>query len=114
VSQIRPLGAADGSDGYRLFTERSGSILRKRKSEITAGAVIISAGAVGSNSLLANCLASGALPRLSGRLGYVVRTNSESIQAVTAPDDSRDFSRRHHEPDVHHDDQQRHPADPPR
>ena len=27
------------------------------------------------------------------RLGHVVRTNSESIQAVTAPDDSRDFAR---------------------
>ena len=93
VSEIRPLGAEDGSDGYRLFTERSGSILRKQKSEITAGGVIVSAGAVGSNSLLANCRHSGALPRLSDRVGYVVRTNSESIQAVTAPDDSRDFSR---------------------
>ena len=93
VREVRPLGAADGSDGYRLFTERSGSVLRKQKSEITAGGVIISAGAVGSNSLLANCRHSGALPRLSDRVGYVVRTNSESIQAVTAPDDSRDFSR---------------------
>jgi cholesterol oxidase len=93
VSEVRPIAARDGSDGYRLFTERSGSILRKQKSEITAGGVIISAGAVGSNSLLANCRHSGALPRLSDRVGYVVRTNSESIQAVTAPDDSRDFSR---------------------
>ncbi len=93
VSEIRPIGAEDGSDGYRLFTERSGSILRKQKSEITARGVIISAGAVGTNSLLANCRHSGALPRLSDRVGHVVRTNSESIQAVTAPDDSRDFSR---------------------
>jgi cholesterol oxidase len=93
VTDVRPIGAADGSDGYRLSTERSGSIFRKQKSGITAGGVIISAGAIGSNSLLANCRHSGALPRLSERVGYVVRTNSESIQAVTAPDDSRDFSR---------------------
>jgi cholesterol oxidase len=92
VREIRPIGAADGSDGYRLFTERSGSILRKQKSEITAAGVIVSAGAVGTNSLLANCRHSGALPRLSDRVGYVVRTNSESIQAVTARDDSLDFS----------------------
>ena len=31
--------------------------------------------------------------RLSDRLGDLVRTNSESIQSVTAPDDERDFSR---------------------
>jgi cholesterol oxidase len=92
VTEVRPIGAEDGSDGYRLKTERSGSILRKGKSEITARGVIFSAGALGTNSLLANCVHSGALPRLSERVGHVVRTNSESIQAVTAPDDSRDFS----------------------
>ncbi|MEX0619968.1 MAG: GMC family oxidoreductase [Solirubrobacterales bacterium] len=93
VREVRPIGPADGSGGYRLFTERSGSIFRKQKAEITAGGVIISAGAVGTNSLLANCRHSGALPHLSERIGYVVRTNSESIQAVTAPDDTHDFSR---------------------
>ena len=92
VTGITPIGAADGSDGYRLSTERSGSILRKRRRELTAGGVIISAGPLGTNSLLANCRYSGSLPRLSDRLGHVVRTNSESIQAVTAPDDSYDFS----------------------
>ena len=55
--------------------------------------MIVAAGALGTNQLLADCKHSGALPRLSDRLGEVVRTNSESIQAVTAPDDDRDFSR---------------------
>ncbi len=92
VTEVRPIGAADGSEGYRLKTERSGSMLRKRPRELTARGVIFSAGALGTNNLLANCKHSGALPRLSDRVGHVVRTNSESIQAVTAPDDSRDFS----------------------
>lgn len=92
VTEVRPIGAADGSEGYRLQTERSGSMLRKRPKELTARGVIFSAGALGTNNLLANCKHSGALPRLSDRVGHVVRTNSESIQAVTAPDDSRDFS----------------------
>jgi cholesterol oxidase len=52
---------------------------------------VVAAGALGTNKLLANCRASGALPRLSGQLGHRVRTNSESIVAVTAPDDARDF-----------------------
>lgn len=93
VTAIQPLGAGDGSDGFRLRTQRSGAILRKRPGEITAGGVVVAAGALGTNDLLANCLHNGDLPRLSGRVGHVVRTNSESIQAVTAPDDSRDFSR---------------------
>ena len=33
------------------------------------------------------------LPRVSRRLGKLVRTNSESINAVTAPGDERDFAK---------------------
>ena len=36
---------------------------------------------------------SGSLPAVSDRLGYLVRTNSESILAVTAPDDADDFTK---------------------
>ena len=93
VTDIRPIGPkGDGSEGYRLMTDRSGAVLRHNRKELTARGVIVSAGALGTNGLLANCKASGSLPRLSDRLGYVVRTNSESIQAVTARDDSWDFS----------------------
>jgi cholesterol oxidase len=94
VTAIKPLGAEDGSDGYRLSLQRSGAVLsRHRRSELTTKGVIVSAGALGTNRLLANCRHSGSLPRLSERVGYVVRTNSESIQAVTAPNDSTDFSK---------------------
>jgi cholesterol oxidase len=91
--EIRPLGAADGSDGYEVISERSGSWLRKQRRRQTARGVVVAAGALGTNGLLANCRHSGSLPRLSQRLGDLVRTNSESIQAVTARDDERDFSR---------------------
>jgi len=93
VTEIRPLGAADGSDGYAITSERSGSWLRKQRRTITARGVVVAAGALGTNNLLANCKHSGALPRISDRLGAVIRTNSESIQSVTARDDERDFSR---------------------
>ena len=49
--------------------------------------------ALGTNHLLANCKHAGSLPRLSDQIGAVIRTNSESIQAVTARDDERDYSR---------------------
>ena len=93
VTEIRPLGAADGSDGYAVGGRALRIMVRRGRSTLTARSVVVAAGALGTNHLLANCKHSGALPRLSDQIGAVVRTNSESIQAVTAPDDERDFSR---------------------
>jgi cholesterol oxidase len=93
VTEVRPLGAADGSDGYAVAAERAGSWFHSEQRTLRARGVVIAAGALGTNQLLANCKHSGALPRLSEQIGAVVRTNSESIQAVTAPGDERDFSR---------------------
>jgi cholesterol oxidase len=93
VTEIRPLGPADGSEGYEIQAERSGSWLHRERQTLRARGVVVAAGALGTNQLLANCKQSGALPRISDALGSVVRTNSESIQAVTAPNDDRDFSR---------------------
>ena len=88
VTDIQPIGAADGSEGYRVHA-RSVSLLSGGAKTITAKGVVISAGALGTNHLLANCRNSESLPNLSDRLGELVRTNSESILAVTLPDDSR-------------------------
>jgi cholesterol oxidase len=93
VTEVRPIGAEDGSDGYEVTSVRSGSWLRKRRDKLTARGVVVAAGALGTNQLLADCKQNADLPRLSDRLGYVVRTNTESIQAVTSPDDSRDFAK---------------------
>jgi cholesterol oxidase len=95
VTDISPVGgpAGDGSDGYEVTSERSGAWLRKRRFTLTAGGVVIAAGALGTNKLLADCRHGGSLPRISSRLGDLVRTNSESINAVTAPSDERDFAK---------------------
>jgi cholesterol oxidase len=93
VTSVRPLGASDGSDGYAVVSERPGAWVRRERRTHTARAVVLAAGALGTNNLLAECKLSGSLPRVSDRLGELVRTNSESILAVTAPDDSRDFAR---------------------
>lgn len=82
---IRPLGAQDGADGYAVLTQRPGAWLRKRRREFTARGVVIAAGALETNMLLARCKHAGTLPRISDRLGQLVRTNSESILAVTLP-----------------------------
>lgn len=92
VTDIRPLDGADGASGYAVTDERSGSWFHRGRRTLTAGGVVVAAGALGTNNLLANCKHAGSLPRLSDRIGAVIRTNSESIQAVTATDDERDFS----------------------
>jgi cholesterol oxidase len=93
ATDIRPLGAADGSDGYAVTHERSGAWVRRGRQRLTARGVIVSAGALGTNKLLFSSKLRGSLPNVSDRLGHLVRTNSESILAVTAHDDRRDFTR---------------------
>jgi cholesterol oxidase len=86
VVDIRPIGAGDGSDGYVVTTQRPGAWFRKQRRSFTARGIVMSAGALGTNHLLAKCRLGGSLPRISDRLGQLVRTNSESILAVTLPE----------------------------
>lgn len=92
VIDIRPLGDGTGADGYAVTHIRSGSWLRRDKQVTTARGVVVAAGALGTTRLLHRCKLAGSLPRLSDRLGYLVRTNSESCLAVTAGNDDRNFN----------------------
>ncbi len=95
VTDIRPLGAADGSDGYAVSSERSGMLPGRGRRTVTARGVVVAAGPLGTNKLLQRCRLGGSLPRVSARLGELVRTNSESILAVTVPEDyPEDLTRR--------------------
>jgi cholesterol oxidase len=94
VVDVRPLGAADGSDGYEVVTERTGAWVRKRRRTHTTAGVVLAGGALGTNKLLQRCRHNGSLPKVSPRLGELVRTNSEAILAVTAKDDGVDFTKR--------------------
>ena len=86
VVDIRPIGAQDGTEGYVVTTQRPGAWFRKERRSFTARGIVMSAGALGTNRLLARCKLGGSLPRISERLGHLVRTNSESILAVTLPE----------------------------
>ena len=90
VIDVRPLGSPDGEDGYEVESERSGAWLNRDRQVHRARGVVLAAGALGTNKLLQRCRVKGSLPRVSGRLGELVRTNSESILAVTVPEDYPD------------------------
>ncbi|MGJ0118855.1 FAD-dependent oxidoreductase [Williamsia sp. MIQD14] len=91
VVDIRPIGAADGSDGYEVTTVRSGGIARRDRQTIRTRGVVMAGGALGTNLLLRTLRDRGSLPRLSDRLGHLVRTNSEAIVAVTSNDPKADL-----------------------
>jgi cholesterol oxidase len=93
VVDIRPVGSADGSEGYEVVSERSGAWLRNDRQVHRARGVVVSAGALGTNRLLQRCKRAGSL-RISDRLGEVVRTNSEAILAVTLPTGAEDMTKR--------------------
>jgi len=92
VVDVSPLGAADGSEGYRVTTQRPGAWFGKDRRTYTARGVIFAGGALGTNELLANCKLGGSLPRLSDRLGELVRTNSESVLNVRLPEDLKTWN----------------------
>ncbi len=87
VIDVRPLGSGDGAEGYEVETVRSGAWLRKDRRVFRARSVVVAAGPLGTNKLLQRCRLNGSLPRISARLGELVRTNSESILTVTVPED---------------------------
>ncbi|MFY2788573.1 GMC oxidoreductase [Rhodococcus sp. MALMAid1271] len=79
VVDVRPNG-----DGYDVVTRRTGGKLRRSERTITADQVIFSAGTYGTQKLMLAAKEMGSLPRLSSRIGSLVRTNSEAVLAATA------------------------------
>src|SRR5439155_19909449 len=59
VIDVRPLGAPDGSDGYAVTSVRSGAWFRKDRRVHTARGVVLAAGALGTNRLLARSKLNG-------------------------------------------------------
>ncbi|WKZ81797.1 MAG: GMC family oxidoreductase [Acidimicrobiia bacterium] len=89
--QVVDLIEADG--GWRVVTRRPGAWLRRRHRTFTASQVVVAAGGLGTTRLLLRLRDRGRLPRISDRLGALVRTNSEAIVGATARSSDVDHSR---------------------
>jgi cholesterol oxidase len=92
VTALRPLDET-GAAGYELATERSTAHVAKQRRTIRARHVVLAASALGTMDLLLRMKESGALAKLSPRLGADVRTNSESILGVRFPGARFDMSK---------------------
>ncbi len=90
VTDVRPLGREDGSEGYRVRW-RSSTRLFGGTGGATCRGVVFSGGVLGTVKLLL-ALKRRSLPRLSDRVGREVHTNSESLMGVTAYGKDKTFS----------------------
>jgi cholesterol oxidase len=93
VTDIKPIGSLDGSEGYEVSTERSTAWFAKNRQTIRARHVVLAASALGTMDLLMRLKQKGSLPAVSDKLGYDVRTNSESIVGVRFPGKQFDMSK---------------------
>ncbi|WP_111496260.1 GMC oxidoreductase [Marinobacter bohaiensis] len=93
VVDVRPLGQADGADGYEVITVPTFARGGKPRQRITTRQVIFAASSLGTQSLLFDLRDRGSLPRVSDDLGKRVRTNSESILGVRYPGCEDDLSK---------------------
>lgn len=92
VVDVKPLGAADGSQGYLVTTQRPGAWFKRDRRVYSTRGVVFAGGSLGTNELLANCKHSGSLPLISNRLGELVRTNSEAVMTVRLPEDRKTWN----------------------
>ncbi|PRX44021.1 cholesterol oxidase [Prauserella shujinwangii] len=84
-----------GDGIFEVDLRKTGTRSRRFTHTLTAGQVVLAAGTWGTQRLLHRMRDTGALPRLSPRLGELTRTNSEAIvgAARATVDPDRDFSR---------------------
>jgi cholesterol oxidase len=80
--------------GYDVHVRFTKSRLNRRSARrvLSAEQVVFAASALGTQRLLHRMRDEGHLPGISQRLGYLSRTNSESIGGVIAPDTTVDYS----------------------
>jgi cholesterol oxidase len=90
VTRVSPRTGGGYDVRVRFTKARTGR--RSATRTLTAGQVVFSASALGSQRLLHRMRDEGHLPRVSQRLGYLSRTNSESILGAIAPDTKVDYS----------------------
>ncbi len=94
VLAIRPLyGPQPDGARYEVIYEKTTDWLFKRKTAVRTKNVVLSAGVLGTVNLLLKCRDElKTLPKLSPRLGHMVRSNSEALLGVTARESDVDYS----------------------
>lgn len=91
VTDVKPLGAANGADGY-VVSYKSTKPGLKQKGAITAKGIVFAGGVMGTVALLLRLKSSGSLPLLSDMVGRQIRSNNEALVMVVDPRGKTDYS----------------------
>ncbi len=91
VFDVKPRGKSDGSEGYTVHFRPSTRFFKPKKT-LRAKGVIFAGGVLGTVKLLLN-LKKSSLPNLSDRVGQDIRTNNESLIAITSLAGNHDLSK---------------------
>lgn len=83
-------GGNDGSEGY-IVKWKSSTKIFKKKDETRVKGLVFAGGVLGTVPLLLK-LKETSLPNLSEKVGYNIRTNSESLMGIVAPQKETVFS----------------------
>ena len=94
VIDIRPLyGEQPDQARYEIIYERTTDWVIKRRRVVRTRQVVLAAGVLGTVNLLLRCRDEiKSLPKLSPRLGWMVRSNSEALMGVTTREEDVDYS----------------------
>ena len=90
VCDVIPLDTVNGSKGYKVRWRSSTGIFKK-KGEFKAGGIVFAGGVLGTIPLLLK-LKKKSLPKLSEKVGFDIRTNSESLIGITTYNKNTNFS----------------------
>ncbi|WP_030263339.1 GMC oxidoreductase [Streptomyces sp. NRRL B-24484] len=96
-AEVRPLTTVTGlteeaDGGYAVTTVPTDRRRKGPRTVLRARQVVVAAGTYGTQTLLHTMRDTGALPRISAKLGFLTRTNSESL--VGALTDNRRYRRK--------------------
>jgi len=91
VIRVEAVESETSGEHYRVSLKDSSGLIKKR-TRISAGAVIFAGGVLGTVRLLMN-MKKSYLPHISKKLGAEIRTNNESLSLVHSTLKEKDFSK---------------------
>ncbi len=91
VPETEVVGVTPCHGGYEVSSRKSTG-LRHPEKTYRSRCVVFSGGVVGTVKLLLKCKSEGLLPKISDRLGHLVRTNSEALLGVKSKDKTVDWN----------------------
>jgi cholesterol oxidase len=93
IANTTVMDIVQSESGYEIHTRSSWTAGWIKPKKITAEQVVVAAGALGTAKLLHRTRAKGNLAGISSRLGFLSRTNSESLLGVVAKKKDIDFTK---------------------